>query len=50
MKAFEIISFLQVLMIKADDFFKYAGKDVRDDAQREFIIRTFLKSTLGHGS
>lgn len=48
MIAFEIISFLQVLMIKAEDFFKYAGKDVRDDTQREFVIRTFLKSTLGH--
>ncbi|WP_100489132.1 TetR/AcrR family transcriptional regulator [Sporolactobacillus pectinivorans] len=44
--AFEVISFLQVLMVKADDFLKYSGKDVRDDHQREYVIETFLNSIL----
>lgn len=44
--AFEIISFLQTLMIKAEDFFKYSGKDIRDDHQREYVIETYLKSML----
>ncbi|GGL50810.1 TetR/AcrR family transcriptional regulator [Sporolactobacillus putidus] len=44
--AFEIISFLQILMIKADDFLKYSGKDIHDDHQREYVIKTYLSSIL----
>ncbi|MFT8361544.1 MAG: TetR/AcrR family transcriptional regulator [Sporolactobacillus sp.] len=44
--AFEIISFLQVIMIKADDFLKYSGKDIFDNKQREYVIRTYLDPIL----